>query len=61
MTAATLFNAAEANMWLNNYDETDRLLARLRLLDISRYNTLAKELDGVAQDQHTRFKANKKG
>ena len=61
VTAATLFNAAEANMWLNNFDETDRLLARLKLLDIYRYNTLAKELDVVAQDQHARFKANKKG
>ncbi|MDB5236025.1 MAG: hypothetical protein JWR44_3018 [Hymenobacter sp.] len=61
VTAATLFNAAEANMWLNNFDETDRLLGKLRLLDISRYNTLAKELDATAQDQRTRFAANKKG
>ena len=61
VTAATLYNAAEANLWLNNFDETDRLLARLRLMDISRYNTLAKELDAVSQDQHKRFNANKKG
>ena len=61
VTAATLYNAAEANLWMNNFDETDRLLARLRLMDISRYNTLAKELDVVAQDQHKRFNANKKG
>jgi len=60
VTAATLYNAAEANLWLNNFDETDRLLARLKLLDISRYNTLAKELDVVVQDQRARFTANKK-
>ncbi|NVO29821.1 hypothetical protein [Hymenobacter lapidiphilus] len=60
VTAATLYNAAEANLWLNNFDETDRLLARLKLLDISRYNILAKELDLLAQDQHKRFNANKK-
>ncbi|RFP63444.1 hypothetical protein D0N36_19305 [Hymenobacter lapidiphilus] len=60
VTAATLYNTAEANMWLNNFDETDRLLARLKLLDIPRYNMLAKELDVVAQDQHKRFDANKK-
>lgn len=60
ITAATLFNAAEANVWLNNFDETELLLARLRLLDISRYNSLAKELSLVAQDQRARFMANKK-
>ena len=60
VTAATLWNAAEANLWMNNFDETERLLARLKLMDISRYNTLAKELDVVAQDQHARYMANKK-
>ncbi|GGF21785.1 hypothetical protein [Hymenobacter cavernae] len=58
--AATLFNAAEANVWLNNFDEAERLLARLKLLDISRYNELAKELSVVVQDQRTRYSANKK-
>lgn len=61
VTAATLFDAAEANLWMNNFDETERLLGRLKLMDISRYNTLAKELDAVVQDQRTRYAANKKG
>lgn len=61
VTAATLFNDAEANLWMNNFDEAELLLARLKLLDISRYNTLAKELSVVLQDQRTRFAANKKG
>lgn len=61
VTAATLFNDAEANLWMNNFDEAELLLARLKLLDISRYNTLAKELSIVLQDQRTRFAANKKG
>ncbi len=60
VTAATLYNDAEANLWLNNFDEADRLLARLKLLDISRYNTMANELGAVVQDQRTRFTANKK-
>lgn len=61
VTAATLFNDAEANLWMNNFDEAELLLARLKLLDISRYNTLAKELGTVLQDQRTRYAANKKG
>lgn len=61
VTAATLFNDAEANLWMNNFDEAELLLARLKLLDISRYNTLAKELGTVVQDQRTRYAANKKG
>ncbi|MGI4741387.1 MAG: hypothetical protein ACRYG7_39980 [Janthinobacterium lividum] len=60
VTAATLFNDAEANLWMNNFDEAELLLARLKLLDISRYNTLAKELGTVVQDQRTRYTANKK-
>jgi hypothetical protein len=60
VTAATLYNDAEANLWLNNFDEAERLLARLKLLDISRYNTMANELSVVVQDQRTRFNANKK-
>lgn len=60
VTAATLYNDAEANLWLNNFDEADRLLARLKLLDISRYNSMANELGTVVQDQRTRFNANKK-
>ncbi|RTQ53309.1 hypothetical protein EJV47_00800 [Hymenobacter gummosus] len=60
VTAATLFNAAEANLWMNNFDEAERLLAKLKLMDISRYNTLAKELSEVVQDQRTRYNANKK-
>jgi hypothetical protein len=60
VTAATLYNDAEANLWLNNFDEAERLLARLKLLDISRYNTMANELSTVVQDQRTRFNANKK-
>jgi hypothetical protein len=60
VTAATLFNAAEANLWMNNFDEAERLLARLQLMDISRYNTLAKELAPVVQEQRIRFNANKK-
>jgi len=59
VTAATLFNDAEANLWLNNFDEAERLLGRLKLLDISRYNTMAKELAVVIDDQRTRYKANK--
>ncbi|MGI4867198.1 MAG: hypothetical protein ACRYFZ_24990 [Janthinobacterium lividum] len=60
VTAATLYNDAEANLWMNNFDEAELLLARLKLLDIGRYNTLAKELSTVVQDQRTRFMANKK-
>ncbi|RZK31060.1 MAG: hypothetical protein EOO63_05110 [Hymenobacter sp.] len=60
VTAATLYNDAEANLWLNNFDEAERLLARLKLLDISRYNTMANELTTIVQDQRTRFNANKK-
>lgn len=61
VTAAALLNAAEANMWLNNFDEAERLLARLKLLDIYRYNEAAKELSVVLQDQRTRYLANHKG
>lgn len=57
VTAATLLNDAEANLWMNNFDEAELLLARLKLLDISRYNTLAKELGTVVQDQRTRYTA----
>ena len=60
VTAATLFNDAEANLWLNNFDEADVLLARLKLLDIGRYNTPSKELSELIQDQRTRYAANKK-
>ena len=60
VTAATLYNDAEANLWMNNFDEAELLLARLKLLDISRYNTLAKELGTLVQDQRTRYAANKK-
>lgn len=60
VTAATLYNDAEANLWMNKFDEAEMLLARLKLLDISRYNTMAKELGVVVQDQRTRYTANKK-
>ncbi len=60
VTAATLYNDAEANLWMNNFDEAELLLARLKLLDISHYNTLAKELSVVVQDQRIRYTANKK-
>lgn len=60
VTAAALLNAAEANLWLNNFDEAERMLAKLKLLDISRYNEAAKELSGVIQDQRTRYQANHK-
>lgn len=58
--AATLFNDAEANLWMNNFDEADVLLARLKLLDIGRYTAPSKELSDLIQDQRTRFNANKK-
>ncbi|RSK35303.1 hypothetical protein [Hymenobacter metallilatus] len=61
VTAATLLNAAEANLWLNNFDEAERLLVKLKLLDISRYTEAAKELDVLLQDQRTRYLANHKG
>jgi hypothetical protein len=61
VTAVTLLNGAEANLWLNKFDEAEMLLARLKLLDLSRYNTAAKELETLVQDQRTRFAANKKG
>ena len=60
VTAAALLNAAEANLWLNNFDEAERLLAKLKLLDIYRYNEAAKELSTVLQDQRVRFQANRK-
>lgn len=60
VTAATLLNVAEANLWLNNFDEAERMLAKLKLLDISRYNEAAQELSVVIQDQRTRFQANHK-
>ena len=44
---------------MNNFDETERLLACLRLMNISRYNTLAKKLNVVVQDQRTSYNANK--
>ncbi|MGI4886657.1 MAG: hypothetical protein ACRYFR_17010 [Janthinobacterium lividum] len=45
---------------MNKFDEAEMLLARLKLLGISRYNTMAKELSVVVQDQRTRYTANKK-
>lgn len=60
VTAATLFNDAEANMWMNNFDQAEILLARLKVLDIGRYNTPAKELSALIQDQRTRYTANTK-
>jgi|GEM_PF-1309975 len=60
VTAAALLNAAEANVWLNNFDEAERLLAKLKLLDITRYNEAAKELSSVLDDQRIRFQANHK-
>ena len=60
VTAAALLNAAEANVWLNHFDEAELLLAKLKLLDISRYNEAAKELSVVLLDQRARFQANRK-
>ena len=60
VTAAALLNAAEANVWLNHFDEAELLLAKLKLLDISRYNEAAKELGAVLLDQRARFQANHK-
>ena len=57
--AATRYNAAEASLWLNNFDETDRLLARFRLMALSRHNTSVNQQDAMPQDQCKRFKANR--
>ena len=59
VTAATLYNDAEANLWLNNFDEADLLLAKLKLLDIGRYNTPVKEMNELVVDQRARYNANK--
>ena len=58
--AATLYNDAEANLWLNNFDEADLLLAKLKMLDISRYKTPMQEMSTLVADQRTRYNANKK-
>ena len=42
--AATLHNDAEANLWMNKFDEAEMLPARHKLLAISRYSTVTKEL-----------------
>lgn len=47
VTAGTLYNDAEANLWMNKFDEAEILPARLKLPDISRYSTMAKELGVV--------------
>jgi len=60
VTAATLYNDAEANLWLNNFDEADLLLAKLKMLDIGRYNTPMQEMSTLVTDQRTRYNANKK-
>ena len=45
--AATRYNAAEASLWLNNFDETDHLLARFRLMALSRHNTSVNQQDAM--------------
>jgi len=58
--AATLYNDAEANLWLNNFDEADLLLAKLKMLDIGRYKTPMQEMSTLVTDQRARYNANKK-
>lgn len=47
VTAATLYNDTEANLWMNKFDKAEMLPVYLKLPDISRYGTMAKELGMV--------------
>jgi hypothetical protein len=57
--AVTLLNAAEANVWTNNFMDAERMLAKLKLLDFSRYDNEAKSIADLMHDQRERFNANK--
>ncbi len=59
VTAVTLLNAAEANVWANNFMDAERMLTKLKLLDFSRYDNEAKSIADLMHDQRERFNANK--
>jgi tetratricopeptide (TPR) repeat protein len=60
VTAATHLNCAEAYMWLNNFEEAEKHLNKIKMLDISKYETLAKDLNTVIVEQKSRFNNNNK-
>ncbi|MFC5269559.1 hypothetical protein [Adhaeribacter terreus] len=59
VTAATHLNCAEAYMWLNNYEEAEKHINKIKVLDISKYESLAKELNTVIVEQKSRYNNNK--
>ncbi|MBK0402158.1 hypothetical protein I5M27_04130 [Adhaeribacter sp. BT258] len=59
VTAATHLNCAEAYMWLNNYEEAEKHINKIKVLDISKYESLAKELNTVIVEQKNRYNNNK--
>ena len=59
VTAATHLNCAEAYMWLNNFEEAEKHINKIKVLDISKYETLAKELNTVIVEQKNRYNNNK--
>lgn len=59
VTAATHLNCAEAYMWLNNFEEAEKHLNKIKMLDISKYENLAKDLNTVIVEQKNRYNNNK--
>ena len=57
--AVTLLNAAEADVWTNNFTAAQMKLAKLKLLDFTRYDGDAKGIADLMHDQRERFEANK--
>jgi tetratricopeptide (TPR) repeat protein len=57
--AATHLNCAEAYMWLNNFEEAEKHINKIKMLDISKYENLANELNAVIAEQKNRFNSNK--
>ncbi|ARS35992.1 tetratricopeptide repeat protein [Pontibacter actiniarum] len=55
VAAATHLNCAEAYMWLNNFEEAEKHLNKIKMLDVSKYENLAKELQVVLADQKSRY------
>ncbi|WP_181305323.1 hypothetical protein [Rufibacter sp. XAAS-G3-1] len=59
VAAATHLNCAEAYMWLNNFEEAEKHINKIKVLDVNKYENLAKELNVVIAEQKERFNNNK--
>ena len=59
VAAATHLNCAEAYLWLNNFEEAEKHSNQIKMLDVNKYENLAKNLNLVIVEQKSRFNKNK--